>query len=176
LIVSELSSEPSLSFDPIEDEKATPQGPMIVTMLLLTGGLLMASAMFLNYGIKAANTGDDQAGFNLAELKTKAAALIAGTERETSSLPTTEPEASPASSGLRIFGNRTEKGRWPKLELTSFGSSSSGENDFAVINSKLVRPGQMIADKVTLVAIEEQGAVVEYMGETRTLYIDLKTK
>ncbi|WP_372808047.1 hypothetical protein [Pontiella sp.] len=170
--MSELSNEPSLSLEPMEDEKAAPRGPMIVTMLLLIAGLLMAGAMFLNYGMKAANAGDDAPGFNLAALKAKTAAFARGSDTADSAAP----EDGSAAPGSRFFGNRLEKGRWPKLELTSFGSSSAGESDFAIINGKLVRPGQLIADKVMLVGIEDHGAIVEYMGETRTLYIDLKTK
>ncbi|VGO14948.1 hypothetical protein PDESU_03528 [Pontiella desulfatans] len=189
--MSELSNEPPLVEDQVEFEETPSHGIMLTTLLLLIAGLLMCSAMLFHYGFKAKSPDGEPSKFNLAAIKQKMHALSAQQEKpepttpSTPTPPKTQPpppnvppveaaQAPKPDSGInKFFAKRDDKLRWPKLKLTSFGSSTLPGGDFAIINGDQVHPGQLIEDKVTLVEVRDQDVVVEYMGETRTLTVDL---
>lgn len=186
--MSELSNEPSIPEEPLElgEEQAASQGTMLVTMLLLIAGFLLSSAMLLHYGFKAAPSEDGRPGFDLAAFKAKKQAFTEQLKKAEKPEPaearqTTETQVATAeekkpepSGGIKLFGSKGDKVRWPKLKLTGFGSSSEGSGGFAIINDKQYHPGQVIDGKAKVVEIRSQDVVVEYMGETRTLTVNVQ--
>jgi hypothetical protein len=177
-IVSELSSESPVSEEQVNIEEPSQRGTMLVTLLLLICGFLMASFMMLHYGFKAKYPEGKAIGLDLDALKEKGKAYATRLKKpeKPEEAPTEQKAAtSPDTSGInKLFGARDGKVRWPKLKLTGFGSSTDGSGGFAIINGKQVLPGQLIDNKAKLAEIRSQDVVVEYMGETRTLTVDVK--
>ena len=184
LIVSELSNEPSIQPEDSEESGNTPShsGTMLVTMLLLIAGFSLSSFMLFYYGVKAGNTdGTQRKLFDFAALKEKGAAYTA--QLKSPDKPESGDHADPGaaatdqkkSEGLKLFSSKNNgKVRWPKMKLTGFGTSSDGTEGFAIINGKQFHPGQLIDGKAKLVEVRSQDVVLEYMGETRTLTVDIK--
>jgi hypothetical protein len=179
LSVSELSKEPPIPDEPIESEGPAARGIMLVTMLLLIAGFLMTGIMLFHYGYKAKHPDTPFPALPLASLKEKGkayAAKLKPPEKAEAVAEAEQPaETKPADAGLgKLFSGRGDSVRWPKLKLTGFGSSTDGGGGFAIINGDQVHPGQLIDGKVKLVEIRAQDVVVEYMGETQTLTVDVQ--
>ncbi|MEA2069275.1 MAG: general secretion pathway protein GspB [Verrucomicrobiota bacterium] len=177
--MSELSNEPPISEEQAKIEEPRQHGAMLVTLLLLICGFLMASFMMLHYGLQARHPEGKSIGFDLAALKEKGtvyAARLKATEKPgKEEPPVQEATTLPNDSSIKnLFGKLDGKVRWPKLKLTGFGSSTDGSGGFAIINGKQVHPGQLIDKKARLAEIRSQDVVVEYMGETRTLTVDVQ--
>lgn len=177
--MSELSSDPPISEEQVKIEEPRQHGTMLVTLLLLICGFLMASFMMLHYGFQAKHPEGKSIGFDLDALKEKgkvyAARLKAPEKPGEEAPPIQEATTHPDDSNIKkLFGKLDGKVRWPKLKLTGFGSSADGTGGFAIINGKQVHPGQLIDKKARLTEIRSQDVVVEYMGETRTLTVDVQ--
>lgn len=183
-----LNTEPT-SQDTDTDAPSTSAGVMFTTILLLIGGLLLTSAMFIHYGFG----GTDENGESISGLtrawerakSTPASPPVNSESNETvaaaphpanAPATTTQPDAVVKSSGfsLKDIFSKNSNGsvRWPRLKLAGFGRPSDGEIGFAIINGKHVVEGSTISG-VTLVEILEHGAVVEYKGETKTLIVEM---
>ena len=178
--VSELSKEPPIPDETADQEAPVARGVMLTTLLLLIAGFLLTGIMLFHYGYKAKYPETPFPMPKLASLKEKGKAYatkLKPPEKPAETVEETVPpaEAKPADSGLgKLFAGRGDGVRWPKLKLTGFGSSSEGAGGFAIINGDQVHPGQLIDGKVKLVEIRTQDVVVEYMGETQTLTVDLQ--
>ena len=139
-------------------ENETAPGTMPVTILLLIGGLLLTSAMMVNYTLSTNGT----ATFNTSAL----------TEKWKAKLPSKE-NIIKASTSLR----KTKKPppvQWPELTLTGFGTGLGGKDGFAFINGESVVPDQQIdiaQEQVKIIRIEKQGVLVEYKGEMKLLTV-----
>ena len=177
--LSDLSNETPIPEEsaPIEETTTSPW-TMLITMLLLISGFLLAGTMLFHYS--APKIGADgetkKVPFDLATLKAKGKSFV-----EKVKLPEKSVVEEPAiaagseeSAVSKLFGSRSDNVRWPKLKLTGFGSATTGDGDFAIINGKQVHLGQLIDDKVRLQLIRSHDVVVEYMGETKTLTVDVK--
>lgn len=168
--MSDLSNTPELQDELYNGREAPSPGAMLFTMLLLISGLLLTSMLMINHVSKAKmESGENVSGFS--ELIAQAKAMTARVE----SPQTVEPEAAPQSSTLGNFKKMvsTEKVRWPRLKLTGFGTSSDALESFAIINGDHVHPGQIV-DKVTVVEVRAHDVVVEYMGEQKTLTVNVQ--
>ena len=152
-------------------EKETPTGVMLVTMLLLIGGLLLTSTMMAHYTLGSKNM-DGDAPFSLSDLIQKGKAYTAQTaasdKQEVTPAPDT-PKTKKARINLFSFG-KSDKIKWPKLKLTGFGRSADSQGSFAIINNKPVHLNQEIGE-VTLVEIRTHDVIVEYRGERKTLSV-----
>ena len=159
-----------------EAETPEEQSPwiMLITLLLLIGGLLLSSAMLLHYGLQSRG-GTAGSNFSLAGLMERGRDFAAKARAQTPEEPAAGAplEVAPESAGIKKFfppSNGTLK--WPKLKLTGFGKSVDSEGGFAIINGKQILIGNQIGD-VTLVKIRTHGVVVELKGEQKTLTVDL---
>ncbi len=159
-----LSPTPENSDEP---KKISP-GVMLTTMLLLIVGLLLSSILLLYSALK--RQGGPDAELNMEALIEQAKAHTAQ-PRKTEQPAELKPE-NPSTDLKQIFsGNTGKTTKWPKLKLTGFGSSAQG--GFAIINGRQVLLNESIGP-VQLVAIRSHGVIVEYMGERKTLTVDLK--
>ena len=174
--MSDLSKTPEIQDEIYDGREAPSPGTMLFTMVLLIAGLLLASVLMMNHVNKTkAEPGEKGLGFS--ELVATAKAMTDGV----SSPQTAEPVAAPTSqsSPLENLKNMVsstssaDKVRWPRLKLTGFGTSTDAMESFAIINGKQVHPGQIV-DKVEVVEIRAYDVVVEYMGERKTLTVDVQ--
>lgn len=173
--MNELNNEPPIPDEAAEIEaQSSSQSAMLMSMLLLIAGFILSSLMFLHYGLRNRGTGDHPSdGFNLTALRAKGHDFIQKLNRPENALETRQTENPSATAGLQLFP-RGDSVRWPRLKLTGFGSSTDGNGGFAIINGEQILPGQLVDGKVKVVEIRSQDVVVEYMGETRTLIVDLQ--
>lgn len=161
------------------DKKAAP-AVMLVTMVLLIAVLLLTALMMLHYsGASEALTGaSTENGTNTTAQAKETATITEQAGALIHSLKSSDSEKDQAeekSGGLAgLFGNREGGVRWPRLELTGFGTSTDRRESFAIINDHQYHPGQLINGKVTLVDVQDHYVVVEYQGESRNLTVDNK--
>ena len=153
------------------DEKGTPSGVMLTTMLLLIGGLLLTSTLMVNHALGSKNSTDENPfTFSIDSLIKKGSTytdqITTSYKQAVAQIPDTEKKGTDMFS----FVNG-DKDRWPKLELTGFGRAANSKDNFAIINNQPVLLNQEIG-KVTLVEIRARNVVVEYKGERKTLAID----
>ncbi len=177
--MSELNNEPPTEEEPINIEEPSSSGPMLITMLLLISGLILTGTMMLHYSAKRVAGADGTASpsFSLTNLLSKGeefAKQLQNPEKEEAVAQVENPAESQDQKRSKLFGNREKKVNWPKLKLTGFGSSTEGGGDFAIINGKQVLQGQLIDGKAQLTEIRSHDVMVEYMGETKTLTVDIK--
>ncbi len=179
--MSELSNElQRLDNSENETGKAVAPAVMLVTMVLLIAVLLFTSLMMVHYSgaskaLAGASTDEGTHTAPQAEqtvpIAEQAGALIRSLKGNDS-----EKEQAEEKSGrlVGLFGNREGGVRWPRLELTGFGTSINRRESFAIINDHQYHPGQLINGKVTLVDVQDHYVVVECQGETRNLTVDNK--
>ena len=176
--MSELSNEPPIPEEAIETEESSSSWTMFVTMILLIAGLALSSTMMLHYSSKKRGTTDEtpEHTFNVAKLLEKAKTYTKDLQKPKEAQPAEPQQAVQTEErGIgKLFGARTDHVRWPKLKLTGFGSSTEGDGGFAIINGDQVHLGQLIDGKVKLTQIRSLDVVVEYMGESKTLTVDLQ--
>jgi hypothetical protein len=149
---------------------------MLITMVLLIAGLLLATVLMVNHVNKTkADSGEQGLGFS--ELVAKATAMMvrepSPQTEEPAAAPT--PQTSPLDNLKNMVSSAgsSDKVKWPRLKLTGFGTSSDALESFAIINGEQVHPGQMV-DKVEVVEVRGHDVVVEYMGERKTLTVDVQ--
>ena len=173
--MSELSNNPSTPEEIINSEESSSSRTMFVTLILLIAGLLLASAMMTHYASKKINS-NHEITFDFSALIEKVKTYDAALQKsETSNSVQSTTTANTKDSGIgNLFKNRGNKVHWPKLKLTGFGSSTDGRGGFAIINGAPVHPGQLINGKVKLDQIRTHDVIVEYMGETKILTVNIK--
>lgn len=173
--MSDLSNTPELQNKIYDDQEAPSASSMLVTMLLLIAGLLLASVLMMNHVAKTkAESGE--AGFGFSELvaKVKAMADQVPPPQTAESAEASDPQPSTLESLKNMVSSgSSDKVRWPRLKLTGFGTSTDELESFAIINGDHVHPGQIV-DKVTVVEVRAHDVVVEYMGERRTLTVNVQ--
>lgn len=175
--MSDLSNEtPNVEESDNFEESSSPR-TMLVTLALLIAGFLLSSTMMLYYASKKTGTGGKGTDFmiDVASLikKGKINAEQLKNKIEKPKPSTQETLEDPEDKGIgKLFSDRAENVRWPKLTLTGFGSSTEG--GFAIINGKQIHPGQQIDGKVTLSEVRSHDIVVEYKGETKTLTMNTR--
>ncbi len=183
----ELNNEPTLHENDNDAEAASPAGVMFITILLLIGGLLLTSAMFIHYGFKG--TGENGESISGLTRVLEMAKSNLASDRAEQELSATTPKALPADSpadtpdtaakpsgfNLKNLFSKNGNGsiRWPRLKLAGFGLPADGEVGFAIINGKHIIEGSTINGGVTLVEILSYGVLVEYKGETKTLIVEI---
>ena len=175
--MTELSNENTLPETDLEQDNSKSPWTMLMTMILLSAGLLLSGAMLLNRAQgKMKSAGAPGTGLSaflnngktlLSEAKSRAA------QQKESDLQTgnTTGDLSRDEGVSRFFQRPAGSVRWPKLKLTGFGSSTDGASGFAIINGQHVIAGQQIS-KVTVIDIGAQSVIVEFKGEQRTLSVD----
>ncbi|MEE9367672.1 MAG: general secretion pathway protein GspB [Pontiella sp.] len=176
--MSDLSNAPPIPEESVIIEESASPWTMVVTMLLLISGFLLASTMMLHYSSpKIGEQGEiTEVPFNISALIAKGKSYAANLKKPEKAAAV-EPEKiakSEKSTVSKLFGNRSDTVRWPKLKLAGFGSATEGDGGFAIINGKQIQPGQLIDGKVQLKLIRSHDVVVEYMGETKTLIVDVQ--
>jgi len=173
--VSNLSNTPEIRQDTYDDQEVPSRWTMLFTMVLLIAGLLLASALMINHLNKnRIETGED--GFDFSGLLTKAKSMMERIPPSQTVEPETAPtpQTSPLDNLKKMVSSAasSEKVRWPRLKLTGFGTSTDSRESFAIINGEHVHPGQIV-DKVQVVEVREHDVIVEYMGERKTLTVDV---
>lgn len=175
--VSDLSNEAPVQDKPFADERsyASPK-VMLVTMILLIAALMLTGTMMLYYAstrdgqlVDAAEKQNDSS-FSMSTLLEK----VRKPDDAAAANPTDITEPENGSSGFSLFGNRSDKVRWPKLKLTGFGTATDGSESFAIINNHHYHQGQLINGKITLQEVRDYDVVVVYMGETNTLTVNVQ--
>lgn len=174
--MSNMSNIPEMKQDTYDGQEA-PSSPwtMLFTMLLLIAGLLLASALMINQLSKTGSeTGDN--GFAFSDFMTKAKSMTVPAAPPQTEEPAAEASAqtSPLDSLKKMVSSAgsSDRVRWPRLKLTGFGTSTDAMESFAIINGEHVHPGQIV-DKVEVVEVRAHDVVVEYMGERKTLTVDV---
>lgn len=174
--MSDLSTPPEIQSERYDDGAASSPWTMLITMLLLIGGLLLASTLMINH-LSKAKAESGEMGLDFSELLSKAQAMmvrIPPTQNgETETAPSSQ--SSPLDNLKQIVSSTgsSDNVRWPKLKLTGFGASTDGLESFAIINGDQVHPGQMVG-KVKVVEVRTHAVVVEYMGEQKLLTTDFQ--
>ena len=170
---------PAPENDNITPASSPSPGVMVVSMLLLISGLILSSAMLMHYAMDGKEGTDKEFTFDFAKLmeKGKEFSAKAQTARKQASTENAPPAAMDSTSGdsiFRKFFSRGEGGtvRWPKLKLTGFGTPSSGEAGFAIINGKYIVVGSTV-NGATLVKILDYGVLLEYKGERKTIAVEV---
>lgn len=175
--MSDLSNTPEIQEDPFDEQEASSPWTMLFTLLLLIAGLLLASVLMVNH-VNKTKAENGETGINFSD-------LVAKVKGVTAKVPPPQAEeqaaASPAEQSPTALQNlkkivssaaSSDKVRWPRLKLTGFGTSTDGLESFAIINGEQVHPGQII-DKVEVVDVRAHDVIVEYMGERKTLTVDV---
>ena len=152
-----INSAPILE-QPVSIETPPSAGTMLVTILLMIVSLLMTSTMMMHHTFEKNSTDTGNKNPSLAWF---------------SFLTNNHQGIETAKTAVfsKLFGNGSDKVRWPKLTLTGFGSGTDQESSFAFINGKKVHLGQRINGKVKLVEIRAHDVVVEYKAEQKTLTV-----
>lgn len=138
-------------------------GTMPITILLLVGGLLLTSAMMVNYTLGTKNIyGKTTVNVSALTENLKEKIIVMN-----------------ASSSLKK--EKTEEllpVQWPELTLTGFGTGIGGKDGFAFINGQSVVPGQKLntateeeAIPVKIIKVVTQGVLVECGGEQKLLTV-----
>lgn len=162
--MSEPSNKLKLSEGASLDTGTTsPHGVMLITLLLLIGALLLTGATMLYYAL-------DGRPADASLRRPGPAAETAPPADHAPGSAAREPAAG-ALSGL--LSRPSGSVRWPKLKLSGFGTSIDGTEAFAIINNRTYYPGDMIEGKATLIEVRAQDVVLEYLGETKTLQVEL---
>ena len=188
--MSNLNSDEPISKPSSNIGETTSSRSMLVTILLLIAGFAMTGTMMIHYTqtnspalaeeseIPQSNGHAGQNAFDLTSwittFKDHVESEKAPNPNETISIeaqPNGNPEKTETGGISKLFVG--ERVRWPKLKLTGFGTSRDGLGGFAIINGEQVHPGQLIDEKVEVVEIRAQDVVVRYMGETKTLTVDV---
>ncbi len=161
-----------------DGQKPVSPGIMLTTMLLLITGLLLSSILMLYHAMerKDGKSPDLNLGTLLEHAKTQAAKpqkAVHPAKPQKTVQPAADREPKQKQPAIKeiLSGGSEKKVKWPKLKLSGFGSSADG--GFAIINNQEVFLGQNIG-KVKLVEVRHHGIVVEYMGERKTLSVDIK--
>jgi hypothetical protein len=171
--VTELSNENALPETDLEHEDRKSPWTMLVTMILLSAGLLLSGAMLLNRAQGEIQTTNASAA-GLAAFLNNGKTLLSEAKNKAAQQKESDllAENTNGDEGVgRFFQRQTGTVRWPKLKLTGFGSSTDGASGFAIINGQHVIAGQQIS-KVTVIDIGAQSVMVEFKGEQRTLSVD----
>jgi hypothetical protein len=177
--LSELSNDPPIQEESVKLEDTTSPWTMLITMVLLIAGFIMASVMMLHYIPKdaAVDSKVKKESINLSSLMEQGKKYATQLKNPEETEPAEQPQKATESEEAKLsklFSSRGDKVKWPKLKLTGFGTSSEGDGGFAIINGKQIHPGQLIDGKAKLDQIRSNDVVVEYMGETKTLTVDVK--
>lgn len=178
--MTESNTEPAIRKN--DAETAASPGAMFTTILLLIGGLLLTSSMLIHYGMRTT----DENGESISRLihlletaKRKSGGILQGSKTNGSkpfpadtSSKTQDTVEKPSGFSFRNLFEKGGKERWPRLKLDGFGQPSKGKVGFAIINGKQIVEGGTIKG-ATVVKILDQGVLVEYKGETKTLIIEM---
>lgn len=177
--MSDLSNSLTSPEDNGTDLKPAGGGRMLVTILLLICTLVLTSIMMIHYGIRMQGSEEGISSFNIADLTGKGMepalshSFSFESEAVTDDTQIAEEESINDKFG-KLLQTHSDQVRWPKLKVTGLGSSKGGDGDFAIINGNQMHPGQTSKDGVKLIEVRSHDIVVEYMGEQRSLPVDLK--
>jgi len=173
--VSNLSKTPQIRQDTYDDHDSPSPWTMLITMLLLIAGLLLASLLMINH-LSKSRTDSGETGFDFSAMLTRDRSMTAQAPQPQSVEPVAEPapQTSAFDSLKKMVSSAgsSDKVRWPRLKLTGFGTSTDAAESFAIINGEHVHPGQIV-DKVEVVEVRAHDVIVEYMGERKTLTVDV---
>lgn len=147
---------------------------MLISMLLLIAVLILSSVMLMHYALGGKEGEGGKPSFSFANLIEKGKALSVQPEptaeqQEPESQPMATDTKSSEQGVKRFFSGNI---RWPRLKLSGFGKGSGNQSDFAIINGEQVLVNTPI-NGVMLVKILDQGVVMEYKGEQKTLTVKL---
>jgi len=173
--VSNLSNTPEIRQETYDGQEAPSPWTMLITMLLLIAALLLTSLLMIHHLAKAGvETGET--GFDFSQIIAKAKSMTLREPAPQTVEPVAESTAqtSPLDNLKKMVSSAgaSDKVRWPRLKLTGFGRSADPEESFAIINGEQVHPGQIV-DKVEVVEVRAHDVIVEYMGERKTLTVDV---
>jgi len=173
--LSDLNIETPLPEESDNHEESTSSRSLLVTMVLMIAGFILTGTMMMHYATKrgGGTAGMKSPVFNIAGLMEKGKAYQAHRKESKAAKPDIQADTQEKSLG-KLFSQRREKVRWPKLNLTGFGSTTDGTGGFAIINGDHVHPGQLIGGKVTLKEVRSFDVIVEYMGEQKTLTVKIE--
>ena len=178
--MSDLSTPPEIQDETNDGREAPSPWTMLITMLLMIAGLLLASIMMMNHVNKTkGESGGKGLGFSGLAEKAKSLTVRVPPQKTVESVATPSPQPTPQSSSIEKLKKMvssaasSDKVRWPRLKLTGFGTSTDKLESFAIINGEQVHPGQIV-DKVHVVEVRAHDVVVEYMGERKTLTMDVQ--
>ena len=173
--MSDLRNIPEIQEEIYDGQEAPSPWTMLFTMLLLIAGLLLTSVLMMNH-INKTKTASGEKGLDFSELVAKMQTMPVRVPPQKTVEPATAPtpQASPLENLKQMVSSAasSEKVRWPRLKLTGFGTSTDALESFAIINGQQVHPGQTV-DKVQVVEIRAHDVIVEYMGERKTLTMDV---
>ena len=173
--MSNLSNTPEIRQETYDGQEAPSPWTMLFTMLLLIAGLLLTSLLMINH-LATIRTETGEKGFEFSELIAKAKSMTVRVPPPQPVEPVAEstPQTSPLDNLKKMVSSAgsSDKVRWPRLKLTGFGRSADPEESFAIINGEQVHPGQIV-DKVEVVEVRAHDVIVEYMGERKTLTVDV---
>lgn len=155
----------------IEKRSSNP-AVMLITMLLLISALVLTGILMLNQ-VKTNNPelAEKADGTTETSLAQQAKAFLNSVTTNATSDPV--KESATGGDGFSIFGSRDGHVRWPRMKLTGYGTRPDGSGGFAIINGHQYQIGQTISGKVKLVDVREYDVLVEYMGETNSLIVDV---
>jgi hypothetical protein len=166
---------PSISENDATVRKRPSPWVMLITMLLIISGLIVSSALLLDYAadLYAQDEHADASPFDLDGLIEQGRKWSKQEKHENLPDASAPQEKEEHDSAVKRFfsGTDNETVRWPKLKLTGFGTSSDAEGAFAIINGRQVLVNTSI-DEVKLIEVHTHGAVVEYKGERKILTLD----
>ena len=173
--MTELSNTPPSPENDPATSKASSPWVMLISMLLLIAVLILSSVMLVHYAMGGKEGETGKSTFSFANLIEKGKALSTQSEPGAEQQPENQSETTdfkPAEPGMKRFFSGEGSVRWPRLKLTGFGKGSGGQSGFAIINGEQVLVNTPI-NGAMLVEILDQGVVMEYKGEQKTLTVKL---
>ena len=161
-----INTDPMPEETPSKEISTASPWTALFTMLLLSIGFLVTSALLIRQAFNTKNSEGEPiitVSSLIEDVKTRSATTpIAMSQNceETSDLKEIPPDepATPA----------TGKVKWPHLKLIGFGKSADGTESFAIINNQQVHPGEYVG-KVMLSEVRANDVIVEYKGEYKIL-------
>ena len=170
--MTELSNTPPAPENDPAVSKASSPWIMLISMLLLIAVLILSSVMLVHYALGGTEGEAGKPSFSFAGLIEKGKALSVQpepkAEQQEPESPPVAIDTKPSEQGMKRFFSGDV--RWPRLKLSGFGKGSGGKSDFAIINGEKVLVNTPI-NGVMLVEVLEQGVMVEYKGERKTLTV-----
>lgn len=161
----------------LNEKTSTSPWTMLFTMLLLIAGFFMSSILLLNHAYKKRAESPEHS-LNPSPAQEKGESFISsflhifsGAKGDQDKVQTDNTIQFDKVRNFVVM--QGDKIRWPRLKLTGFGTSTDGEEPFAIINGNVVHPGEY-EGKVKLVEVRAHDVVVEYLGERKALTVPIE--
>lgn len=162
----------------LDGKRNAAPGAMLVSILLLIGGLLLTSALLLDSGLANKESPFPSKHIIFSQTLKKTEEIIAYAKTKSANrAPIPSSQASTfeiKGKNILNFSFKEKDGngvRWPRLKLSGFGKATANKTDFAIINGNRIKIGDSIRG-ATLIKIVDQGVELEYQGATKILTIE----